>query len=203
MALSESLQLLINSDDRQYTIRNHRDPVALMYWNIVFEHHQGLLLLLRHYYPAPAFALLRVLQESVCRSFLTMFGTERQFEAIKKGTYQTDFAAIGQQMDEKLGSGSILQGRMKETIKALHGFIHSGPQQLMRQFRAKDGGTADIISNYSDGEVCGLVNESIPPVSLMAAFTTEFLNLPVENEQALKLVHEYVQGLGIAAASSV
>jgi hypothetical protein len=192
MALSERLQLLINSNDRQYIIRSHRDPLAFMYWNIVFEHHQGLIFLLHNDYLAPAFALLRILQEAVCRSFLAMFGTERQAAAITNGTYQTDFEAVGRQIDEKLESGPLVQARMKDTIKALHGFTHGGPHQLTRQFRkARDG--MEVISSYSDEEVRGLVNETIPPVGITAAFTTEFFELASENSLALEMVNEFVQ----------
>jgi hypothetical protein len=175
-----------------------------MYWNILFEHHQGLLLLLENDLPVPAFALLRVLQEAFFRSFLVMFGSERQVAAIKDGTYQTDFEAVGRQIDAKLSSGPMVQIRTQTTIRALHGFTHGGPQQLTRQFRKGSNGL-DIISNYSAAEVCGLVNESVVAVGLAAAFTTEFLCLNAGNSDALHLVDQYVNSearLSVTAGSS-
>jgi len=192
MLLSQRLQLLINRNDKGYVIRNARDPVAFMYWNIVFEHHQGLLFLLQNQYPAPAFALLRVLQEAAFRSFVTMFGRDAQFAAIKKGTYRVKFEAVAGQIDAKLQMGPMVQLRTKTTIKALHGFTHGGAQQLLRQFSKADD-ALDIISNYSDAEVCGLVNETVVMVGLTAAFTTEFLNLVAENASALEMFAEYVR----------
>jgi hypothetical protein len=190
--LSERLQLLINSDRRSFVIRSGRDPMALMYWNIAFEHHQGLLLLLKHYYPAPAFALLRVLHEAAFRSFLAMFGTEKQLAAMKEGTYQMDFAAVAKMIDEKMESDPMLEPLMRYIIKGLHGFTHGGPQQLLRQFKRMPD-SIDITSAYSEMEVCGLVGQTVIIIGLVAAFTTEFFNLSAENTKALEILVEHIQ----------
>ena len=194
MALSQRLQLLINRNDEGYVIRSHRDPLALMYWNIVFEHHQGLLFLLQNHYPAPAFALLRILQEAAFRLIVVMNGTENQFVSIKTDTYKTDFVEVGKLIDQKLESGPIVQLRTQDTIKALHGFTHGGPHQLTRQFCKLDD-SLNIMSNFSDSEIRGLVNETIPIVSLTAAFTTEFFNMVTENSTALQLLDEHVRSM--------
>lgn len=194
-ALSEHLQLLINSDTRQFIVRNNRDPLALMYWNIVFEHHQGLLLLLKHLYPAPAFALLRVVQEASFRSFLVMFGTEKQVAAIKAGTYQMDFKAVGEQIDQKLQIGPLVQPRMQLTTKALHDFTHSGPQQLLRQFSRVGADEVDIASSYADDEINGLVSEATVAIGLTTMFTTEYFDLPLENTIGIELVGNFVSGI--------
>jgi hypothetical protein len=44
-SLSERLQLLL-SNDRQHVIKTNRDGLVLLHWSLVFEHHQGMLLLL-------------------------------------------------------------------------------------------------------------------------------------------------------------
>src|SRR6267378_4600289 len=95
--LSERLQLLL-SNDRQHVIKTDRDGLCLIHWSLIFEHHQGILLLLRHGLCASAFALVRPFEEAFLRSFLVMYGTPGQFAAIKNGTYSTEFEVIGKLM---------------------------------------------------------------------------------------------------------
>jgi hypothetical protein len=74
--LSVSLEHLLI--EKSYTIRNNRDGVCLLYWSLIFEHHQGILLLLRTKHYAPAFALMRPIAEAFLRLQLVMHGTEAQ-----------------------------------------------------------------------------------------------------------------------------
>lgn len=190
LKLSEDLQLLVNGTS--VIIRNERDPLALMYWNIAFEHHQGIFVLLKGRYEAPAFALLRIFQEAVLRAFVVMFGTEGQVQAIKRGVYRLEPQEVAKLIDCKLESAErMIQSRIKQTFDGLHGFTHSGIQQLTRQFRSGDSGT-DIISNYSDKDVSALVNETIVPIMLLSAFMTEYLGFAEANAQAIKLSGEFI-----------
>jgi hypothetical protein len=63
-----------------------------------------MLLLLKSNLPTPAFALLRPLEEAFLKSFVAMYGTEGQVEAIWNGTYCTEFELVGKQIDEMLGT---------------------------------------------------------------------------------------------------
>ena len=74
---------------KSHTTRTRRDHVALRYWTIMFEHHQGILLLLHTKHYAPAFALMRPISECFMRLFLVTNGTDAQYDSILKGTYQT------------------------------------------------------------------------------------------------------------------
>ncbi len=76
-SLSERLQLLL-SNDTQHVIKTNRDGLVLLHWSLIFEHHQGMLLLLRNGFPAPAFALMRPLEEAFLRLFVAMNGTDKQ-----------------------------------------------------------------------------------------------------------------------------
>ena len=67
-SLSERLQLLL-SNDRQHVNKTNRDALCLLHWSLIFDHHQGMLLLLRHGFHAPAFALMRPLEEAFLRLF--------------------------------------------------------------------------------------------------------------------------------------
>ena len=62
--LSEKVQLLV-SNGRQHVTKTHRDTLALAYWTILFEYHNGILTLVRTGNPPSAFALAARLRGSV------------------------------------------------------------------------------------------------------------------------------------------
>ena len=188
LRLSERLQLLL-SNEKQHVIKTNRDGLCLLHWSLIFEHHQGILVLLQQRLPAPAFALLRPLEEAFLRSFVVMHGTDRQAEAIKNGTYKTEPEIIGNQIDQKLGLMKTHFGpSFKTKMPVLHGFTHGGKEQLVRQARG-----LDIVSSYADDEVCTLVKETMWVVFLGALFITDFLGYRAENQAAMQMLNEYVQ----------
>ena len=62
-----------------------------------------------------------------------MFGTENQLRSISDGTYNTDFAAVGKQIDEKMGTEPMIGPRLKGHIGTLHGLTHNGLEQVLKQ----------------------------------------------------------------------
>jgi len=183
--LSVSLEHLLT--EKSYTTRNNRDRICLLYWSLIFEHHQGILLLLRTKHYAPAFALMRPIAEAFLRLQLVMHGTEAQLAAIKEGTYNTDFASIGEQIDQMAGLEEPLLGTFfKNHTKILHGFTHGGLEQLMRR---SDG--PDIIANYPDDEVSDVVTFTTMFAFLTAVHVADYLGLGAEFEQANKIYDEY------------
>ncbi len=190
--LSERVQLLV-SNNRQHVTKTHRDTLALAYWTILFEYHHGILTLVRTGNPTSAFALLRVFEEAFLKLFLVVCGTDRQVQAIWEGTYNTDFAAVGAQIDEKLGKEPLFGPKMKGQIKALHGFTHSGFEQLIRQLKKLPDGSSDIAPNYADEDVRHLVQETMPIIFLAGAFLTEFLNYPEENKAVVEMFNNYLE----------
>ena len=191
-ALSERLQLLL-SNDRQHVNKTNRDGLCLLHWSLIFDHHQGMLFLLRHRFHAPAFALMRPLEEAFLRLFVAMYGTENQAKALWKGTYKTKFEVVWKQVYEKIGLE--LEPRFdpwfKAKVKALHGFTHGGKEQLVRQARG-----SDIVSSYTDDEVRSLVRETMPIALLTALLTTAFLEYPAEHQRAVEIFNEYVRSAG-------
>jgi Family of unknown function (DUF6988) len=183
--------------EKRLPVLDFRPILAMAYWQIVFETHRGLLVLLRNDCFAPAFALQRVLHEAAMRLFLVTFGTERQVEAIWKGTYQTDFRAVAKQIDEKTKhSGALAKMLNDKVIRELHGFTHSGSHQWLRQFRmrkTKDGGSAKLVPRYSGAEVRRLLSETMVPVLLTVLFTTDFFNLEKERRKGLEIIHRHVK----------
>ena len=187
-SLSERLQLLL-SNDRQHVNKTNRDGLVLLHWSLVFEHHQGMMLLLRNGFPAPAFALMRPLEEAFLRSFVAMNGTEEEAVALWKGTYKTKFEVVWRRIYEKIGLQPNIGPWLQTKIKGLHGFTHGGKEQLVRQASG-----SDIISSYTDDEVRGLVQETMPIAFLTALFTTAFLDYPTEHQDAVAMLNEYTQG---------
>ncbi len=190
--LSERVQLLV-SNGRQHVTKTHRDTLALAYWTILFEYHHGILTLVRNGNPTSAFAMLRVFEEAFLKLFLVMFGTDNQVQAIWEGTYTTDFGDVGARIDAKLGNEPLFGPKLRSQVKALHGFTHSGFEQLVRQLTKLPNDASDIAPNYSDEDVRQLVQETMPIIFLAGAFLTEFLNYPDENNVVIEMLNGYLE----------
>ena len=188
-SLSERLQLLL-SNDKQHVVKTNRDDVVLRYWSLIFEHHQGMLLLLRNGLPATAFALMRPLEEAFLRLFVAMNGTDEQAVTLRNGTYKTNFEIVWKQVYEKIGLQPNVGPWLKTKIKGLHGFTHGGKEQLVRQSSG-----SDIVSSYTDDEVRSLVRETVPIALLTVLLATVFLDYPAERQEAVAMFNEYTQGL--------
>lgn len=189
--LSERVQLLV-SNNRQHVNKTNRDAFALTYWTILFEHHNGILALIRSGNPTSAFSLLRVFEEAFLRLFLVMFGTENQFQSISAGKYSADFAAVGEQIDRKMGTEPMFGPRLKGYKNALHGFTHNGLEQVVKHL-SKQPDRLDITPTYSDKDIRSLVQETMPVIFIAGAFMTEFLDLHEENSAALQMFDDYVK----------
>lgn len=53
---------------------------------------------------------------------------------------------------------------------------------------------SNIISSYTEDEVRGLVQETMPIAFLTALLTTAFLDYPTEHQSAVAMLNEYTQG---------
>jgi hypothetical protein len=188
--LSARVQLFVS--DRKQITKTPRDPLALAYWTILFNYQHGMLTLLRNGNPTAAFALLRVFEEAFLKLFLVMFGTDRQVQAIWEGTYSTDFAAVGQQLDAKLGSEPLFGPKLKSQVRIWHEFTHTGPEQTLRQLTKMPDGSVDVAPNYADEDVRRLVIEAMSKIFLAGAFMTEFFNYADENRQVVEMFNEFI-----------
>ena len=147
-----------------------------------------MLLLLRNGFPAPAFALMRPLEEAFLRLFVAMNGTENKAVALWNGTYNTEFEVVWKQIYERIGLQANVGPWLQTKIKGLHGFTHGGKEQLVRQASG-----SDIVSSYTDDEVCALVQETMSVAFLTALLTTAFLDYPAEHQNAAAMLNEYAQ----------
>jgi hypothetical protein len=189
--LSARVQLFV-SNDRQHITKTHRDPLALAYWTILFNYQHGILTLLRNGNPTSAFALLRVFEEAFLKLFVVLFGTDRQVQAIWEGSFTTEFAVIGEQIDAKLGSEPLFGPKLKSQVAIWHGFTHSGPEQTLRQLTKMPDGSLDVAPSYADDDVRRLVIEAMSKIFLAGAFITEFLNYVNENRQVVEMFNEFI-----------
>jgi hypothetical protein len=190
--VSERVQLLV-SNGRQHVTKTHRDTLALAYWTILFEYHHGILTLVRNANPTSAFALLRVFEEAFLKLFIVIRGTDKQVQAIWDGKYTTEFAVVGAQIDEALGTQPLFGPKLKGEIKTLHGFTHSGFEQLIRQLTKMPDGSSDIAPNYTDEDVRQLVLETMPIIFLACAFLTEFLDYLDENKAVVEMFNDFLE----------
>jgi hypothetical protein len=189
--LSMRVQLLI-SNDRQHITKTHRDMLALAYWTMLFEYHNGLLTLVRNNNLTSAFAMLRIFEEAFLKMYLVMFGSDNQVQAIWTNKYGTDFAAVGEMIDKKIGNVPLWGPKLKDQIKTLHGFTHSGTQQIVRQLTKLEDGNSTVAPNYDDGHVRLLVVETMPMIFMAGAFITEFLGYPDEHKSAIGMFNDFL-----------
>lgn len=182
--LSISLELLLA--EKSFVVRDERDRLCLLYWSLVFEHHQGILLLLRRKFFGTAFALMRPIIEAFLRLYAVMHGTDSQVAAIRNGTYSADFADIGAKIDQMAGIEPLLGPFFKKNAKVLHGFTHGGLEQLHRRLR---GG--DIVANYADEEVRDVIRFTTMFAYLTSTYVADFLGRDAELKSAVELYREY------------
>ena len=173
---------------KAHTTRTLRDPTCLHYWSLIFELHQGVVILLRAQHFAPAFALMRPIAECFCRLWLVMYGSEAQFDSIVKGTYTTEFTTVMAEIDAAVWKEPLLGNWLtKGRLRILHGFTHGGVEQLIRQ---SDGN--DIVSNYPEAEVRGVLDFTTFFAFMTALFTTDFLGYIPENQTAREMFKEFL-----------
>jgi hypothetical protein len=173
--------LLIGKAHKAKTLR---DPTCLRYWSLIFDLHQGVVVLLRAKHYAPAFARMRAIAECWCRLWLVTHGSEAQFDSIVRGTYATEITVVMGEIDAALWKEPMLGSWLtKERLRTLHGCTHRGIEQLTRQ---SDGN--DIVSNYPEAEVPGFLNCSTYFAYMTALLATDFLGYAPENQSAREIV---------------
>jgi hypothetical protein len=184
--ISVRLQFLLVG--KAHKTRTLRDPTCLHYWSLIFELHQGIVVLLRTQHYAGAFALMRPIAECFCRLYLVMYGTEAQLDSILNGTYSTEFATVMAEIDATLWKEPLLQSWLtKDRLRVLHGFTHGGVEQLIRQSNG-----SDIIPNYPDSEIRGVLDFTTFFAFMTALLVTDFLGCVPEQESAREMFKAFL-----------
>jgi len=189
---AEKLQRLV-SEDRPHVIKDERDPLCLIYWTLMFEHHFSILSLARIEMNSSAFALVRPFEEAFFLLVLAMHGTTNEFRSIRNGTLSMDFAHAGKTLDDVLAkggaitaAGASMESWYKVRKDRLHSFTHGGMWQVVRHV---DG--HDIAPKFPEKEVREMVETTMLHVHLAACLVTLFLNLNTEHGIAVDEFKRY------------
>ncbi len=73
--------------EKPFVIRTNRDDASLRYLLLIFEHHRGIIMLAPGC-RSPAFSLIRPITEAFNRLHVAMYGTDKQFQALRDGSYR-------------------------------------------------------------------------------------------------------------------
>lgn len=160
--------------------------LLLAYLDVVCEHHEAMLHLIRIDFRGSAFALVRVLLEAFFRAHWVNFcASPDEVERIA----QREFSFPGMQaMVDAIDTASASEcffAQIKQSgWKAMNSYTHTGFKQLSRRFR----GTR-VEPNYPDAEVLVLINVTTSAV-IMLAWT---LALSTNRTQAASQIEQIIQ----------
>jgi hypothetical protein len=125
-----------------------------------------------------------------------MYGSDAQFDSILKGTYATEFSVVLAQIDAAVWKEPLLGGWLtKERMRVLHGFTHGGTEQLIRQFNGRD-----IIPNYPENEVLGVLDFTSFFAFMTALFVTDFLGCVPEHQAATEMFKTFLPATVVPSA---
>jgi hypothetical protein len=145
-------------------VRSQREILCLLYFHLLLDHQRAILLLVRAGIDGPAFALHRPFEEALLRMYLSICGSDAEFEALQKGRYQTDFAKLGDQLGARLGAGTLLGDWYRGSLRTMHGYTHGGPEQIFRYCNEH----GEVESTYSKTERCSLIYQTVFIVNIAA-----------------------------------
>lgn len=195
--LNHRIQHLFAGRDEERVLQTERHFLSMVYWSLIVEHHQAILHLIDSNCHASAFALLRPFEEAFLRSFVAVFGTIAQGVALWNDKYNTEFEAVGKQIDKKLSPNSQYGPYgpfFKDRIKTLHSFTHGGMKQLVKFVSLEPDQIAAIGGpKVSKDEVLNIVMTAMLVLFEAALFLTDFWGDTSEH-QSIHMMHiEYCE----------
>lgn len=127
-----------------------RTMLALGCFDVAIEHQAAIALLSGASFHGSAFALLRVLAESLIRGlWLHSCATEAELAKFKRGKLEKTFATLISEFEAKIGTPSGVLTNFKKTAwDALNGFTHTGFHQVSRRHSP-----GRVEGNYPEDEV--------------------------------------------------
>ena len=127
-----------------------RTMLALGCFDVAIEHQAAIALLAGASLHGSAFALLRVLAESLIRGlWLLSCATKGELEKFKRGKLDKTFATLINEFETKIGTPAGVLTNFKETAwDALNGFTHTGFHQVSRRYSP-----GRVEGNYPEQEV--------------------------------------------------
>lgn len=127
-----------------------RTMLTLGCFDVAIEHQAAIALLTSASIYGSAFALLRVLTESVVRGlWLQACATDAELTKFKRGRLDKSFATLIEEYELKIGTPSGVLSNFKATAwDALNGFTHTGFHQVSRRHAP-----GRIEGSYPDQEI--------------------------------------------------
>ena len=152
-----------------------RTMLALGCFDVAIEHQAAIALLAGASLHGSAFALLRVLAESLIRGlWLHSCATEGELEKFKRGKLNKTLATLINEFETKIGTPAGVLTNFKETAwDALNGFTHTGFHQVSRRHSpgrvegsypehevAKALGVAGALGLIAAGQLIGMSGQT-------------------------------------------
>lgn len=126
--------------------RTQRLVMAAASFQLTFDHHDAVVLLVANKQPASGLALLRPLYESyVLGLWLFRIADQQQIDAMLARRLAPELDRMVRNLDGKKFFDRPMLQDMKTVIKKMHGFTHGGVEHI--QYRYADG---NISPNYPD-----------------------------------------------------
>lgn len=127
-----------------------RTMLALGCFDVAIEHQAAIALLTSASIYGSAFALLRVLTESLVRGlWLNACATDAELAKFKRGKLDKSFATLIEEYELKIGTPSGVLSNFKTTAwDALNGFTHTGFHQVSRRHAP-----GRVEGSYPDQEI--------------------------------------------------
>lgn len=129
---------------------DERSLLAIGCFDVAIEHQAAIALLYSSELHGSAFALLRVLAESLVRGlWLLHCASDNQLQKFKKGKVDETFAQLVAIVEAKIGTpNGVLSGFKATAWPALNGFTHTGFHQVSRRHSP-----GKVEANYPDHEL--------------------------------------------------
>ena len=120
------------------------------------------------------------------RACVVTVGTDEQVLKIRQDEFRVNFAKDGLMIDKALGTGTRMEGFLKETRDLLHSLTHSGTAQLGMHLDA-----GQIGPSVSDGQILALLRHCSNAAFLMTILVAKHYDMREELDTASKLFREY------------
>lgn len=169
-------------------IKSERERFLTAYWDLLFDYHHGILVLIHNQCDGAAFALARIVVETLLRAHLAVRGTEKQLQILRddrpvKFTEEN----IGS-VDELFALEGLFGNMLTEEVrKVLHSFAHSGTSHVERRFTGDN-----LLANYHDDEKQELIHSASACAFMVTSLTAAHFGFQDEWTKANGLYNEYV-----------
>ncbi len=172
---------------------DERTMLAVGCFDVTIEHQAAIALLVNASLHGAAFALLRVLTESLVRGlWLLHCATEAEFAAFKRGKLDKSFAQLIAEFEDKIDTPNGVLSNFKATAWGpLNGFTHTGFHQVSRRHApgrvegtypahevAKALGVAGAVGLIAAGQIIGLSDRQERLPSYIERMTKYAQNAP-------------------------